>query len=321
MGNTQGTGSGGAKQGLSEKRLRYLYEAVLAGSLRSAAEKLEVEPSVLSRQIQLLEADVGVQLLERRGRGVSPTEAALIVVEHCKERFSAEEALRQKLDDLNGLHRGEVRIAAGEGFMAHLLVPILENFCARYPGINISLDLANAADAVRLVQQDQVHIGLALSPPPNEQLHTIAARRQPLCAVVWPGHPLTHETLPLTMAQALDYPHGLMAQGYGLRQLVQLAAFSDSIVLRPSFTSNSIALLKHYVMARAGITFLSHIAVATEKEAGALIALPVHNAVLEQAQARLFVRRNRPMPFAVRHVIDSIRQLGLFSGFAPESGN
>lgn len=301
-------------RGLSDRRLRYFYEAVASGSLRGAAEKLQVEPSVLSRQIQLLEADLGVQLLERRGRGVTPTDAALVVVAHCKERFSSEEALLAQLDELNGLQRGEVRLVAGEGFIAHLLAPVLEEFCADYPGVNISLDLANASDAVRLVVQDHAHIGLALSPPPQEHTQVMASRKQPLCAIVWPGHPLTDSVKPPSLKEATVHTHGLMSQGFGLRQLVQLAAFSENITVEPAFTSNSIAVLKHYVQARAGITFLSTSAVTAETTAGSLVALPMRNAVMAQAEARLIVRRGRPLSFAAQQLIQSIRKLGLFSG-------
>lgn len=304
-----------AIRGLSDRRLRYFYEAVTAGSLRAAAQKLDVEPSVLSRQIQLLETDLGVQLLERRGRGVIPTDAALVVVEHCKARFSSEETLLAQLDELNGLQRGEVRLVAGEGFIAHLLAPVLEDFCARHPGVKISLDLANAADTVRLVVQDQAHIGLALSPPPEEHTQVMASRKQPLCAIVWPGHPLLAQsrTRP-SLAEATAHSHGLMSQGFGLRQLVQLAAFAENVTVNPSFTSNSIAVLKHYVQARAGITFLSTSAVSAETEAGTLVALPMRNKVMAQAEARLIVRRGRPLSFAAQQLIASIRQLGLFSG-------
>lgn len=65
---------------LSERRLHYLHAALMAGSMRAAAERLGVEASVISRQIQLLEKELNVTLIERRGRGVAPTDAGRLVL-------------------------------------------------------------------------------------------------------------------------------------------------------------------------------------------------------------------------------------------------
>ncbi|MBP0644432.1 LysR family transcriptional regulator, partial [Mycobacterium tuberculosis] len=92
---------------ISERRLRYFYETVSRGSIRAAADRCEVEPSVVSRQIQQLEAELGCKLLERRGRNVVPTEAAELVLDHCRERWASEETLFTRLGELKGLQRGE----------------------------------------------------------------------------------------------------------------------------------------------------------------------------------------------------------------------
>ena len=63
-------------QEISQGRLRYFHEVVACGSVRGAAEKLDTAASVVSRQIQLLEKELGVALFERRSRGLTPTEAA-----------------------------------------------------------------------------------------------------------------------------------------------------------------------------------------------------------------------------------------------------
>ena len=57
---------------LKESRLAFLYAAVQGGSIRAAAERLDVAPSAVSRQIALLEEELAVPLLERQARGVRP---------------------------------------------------------------------------------------------------------------------------------------------------------------------------------------------------------------------------------------------------------
>ena len=67
--------------GVNEKRLRYFYTVMMLGSIRQAADLLDIEQSAISRQIQLFESELKVKLFERKGRSVVPTEAAYVVLE------------------------------------------------------------------------------------------------------------------------------------------------------------------------------------------------------------------------------------------------
>ena len=69
-------------QDISQVRLKYFNEVMACGSIRGAADKLDTAASVISRQIQLLEKELGVQLFERRSRGLTPTEAADMLLEY-----------------------------------------------------------------------------------------------------------------------------------------------------------------------------------------------------------------------------------------------
>lgn len=300
------------KLGLSEKQLRSFYETVATGSVRAAALKLDVEPSVVSRQIQQLEAQLGVQLLERKGRSVRPTDAALRVMDHCKGVQASEELLLSHLAEMGGLQRGEVRIVAGEGFVPQLLSSVMQRFASAHPGVTLSIELANAAEAVRLVAQDQVHIGLALNPPPDQNTRVVALRPQPLRLVTWPGHPLSTATEPLALQEILRHPFGVMSQGFGLRQAVQLAAFSASCDLEPAFVSNSIALLRQYVLKHLGVTFLSASAVFEELAAGDVVLLRTDSLSLESTEARIIVRRGRPLSLSALKAIELLQEAGAF---------
>ncbi len=71
---------------MNDRALRYLLAVVRAGSVRAAAEVLNVAASAVSRQIIELEAQVGETLLERLPRGVVPTEAGRLVAAHAQQR-------------------------------------------------------------------------------------------------------------------------------------------------------------------------------------------------------------------------------------------
>jgi DNA-binding transcriptional LysR family regulator len=299
---------------LSERRLHYFLQVAEAGSIRGAADRLGIEPSVVSRQVQQLEDELGVQLLQRHGRGIIPTEAAKLVIDHCRERRSSEALLLTQIGELKGLERGEIHIVAGEGFIEELVRWVLQDFCQQYPKLVVTLEFANAVDVVRMLANDQAHIGLAFRPPIDPAIRTVETRKQPMCVITWPDHPLTRQKQPLALSDVTPYPVGLMSRGFGLSNLVQLAEYSERIQFQPSLVTNSIATLKSYVKAHLGVTFLSAHAVANEVAQGTLVALRTRNEIFESAEAQLMVRAGRQMSFAAERLLEMLSRNALFQG-------
>lgn len=279
--------------GLNDRRLAYFYAAATCGSVRGAADRLHVEPSVVSRQIQQLEQELGVALFERKGRGIVPTEAAALVLEHCRNRMASEEALRERIDDLAGLRRGTLHLVAGEGFVDLLMSGVVDTFQRRHPGVQVVVELASAAEAVRKVASDEAHIGVAMNPPAHEHVRVVHERSQPVCVVAWPDHPLARRRSPPGLQEIGRHPLALMAPGFGLHQLIRLAEFAEGVRLQPAFVTSSIEMLKRFVLQRLGITFLSAGAIAGELERGELVALRSANTALEAARTRVIVRAER----------------------------
>ena len=298
--------------GINERRLRYFYETVSAGSIRAAAENFDVEPSVVTRQIQQLEIELGCKLLERRGRNVVPTEAAALVLEHCRERWASEDTLHMRLNELKGLQRGEIRVVTGEGFLEELSRAISFEFCSKYPKINVTLDRVSSHEVVRMVAQHEAHIGIAYCAPQDSAIRVLKAQRQPVRLVAWPGHPLAARKTALKLKDVLPWPVALMQEQFGLRKLLRAAEFADKIEFTPVLVTNSLATLKNHVKAHAGVTFMSERAVAREVEAGELVTVKIDNPVLESAEVQLIIRADRIASVALQRLQKVLSELSLF---------
>ncbi|WP_315801011.1 LysR family transcriptional regulator [Bradyrhizobium sp. SZCCHNS3002] len=288
---------------LDHHRLHYLHEAIRLGSVRAAAEALDVNASVISRQIALLEKELGLTLLERLSRGIRATEAGALLVERFRQWQADQADTVAKLRELQGLKRGHVDIVLGEGFVSDLMSGPLSRFWQRHPDLTMSFDLAGTNEVVNAVAEDRHHIGMVFNPSADPRIRIATASRQPLCAIMPPDHALARLGRPLRLRELADHPLGLMHASYGTRQVVAMAEAAERVALSPKLTTSSINVLRHFVKGGLGLTLLPAFAIAADLADGSLAAVPVDNRLLSSSEACVITRRGRELPHAASHLL------------------
>jgi DNA-binding transcriptional LysR family regulator len=288
---------------IKEARLVFLFEAIQRGTMRAAAEALDIAPSAVSRQITLLEEELSIPLIERHTRGVKPTEAGRLLLEYYREQRSHQNDLLSHLQELRGLRSGTVRIALGEGFVSDLMAGPLTRFSKDYSTISIVLDVAGTDELVRRVSEDEADVGLVFNPPPDAKIVSLASSKQPVQAIVGPDFPLLGKTGPFRIADFLSYPLALNHPTYGMRHILQLVEQTEKVRMTPNLTTNSFYILKQFVRLQLGVTFLPTFVAAEELAAGELFALPIRQPILENAEAHLIKRAGRRLSFAANKML------------------
>jgi len=283
---------------LNESRIVYFFEAVRCGTIRAAADWLNVAPSAVSRQIGLLEDELDAPLIERHARGVRTTEAGALLVAYFREQVAHKDDLISQIQALRGLRTGSVNIVLGEGFVSDLLAGPVQHFCKQYAGIKVNLDVAGTNEVIRKISEDEGDIGLVYNPPTDPKIVSRAIRTQPLMAVVSPDFPRASKHKPLSVEELASYPLAAAHATYGTRQMLQAVEFAEKIRLEPAVTTNSFAILKQYVKYGLGITCLPAFAVSTELDAGELKVIPIDHPLLQQGEAHLITRVGRKLSVA-----------------------
>jgi DNA-binding transcriptional LysR family regulator len=182
-------------------RLRLLHELHARGTIAAVAEALRFTPSAVSQQLAVLEREAGVALLERAGRGVRLTDAALVLVGHAGALLERAELAQAELAAATGSVAGRARIASFQSAAFHLAVPAMRALAREAPDLRCELVEAEPEESLPALALGDVDLVLAdewqhqpLARPPSvaredlwrDPVHLVLPEHHPVARR--PGH-------------------------------------------------------------------------------------------------------------------------------------
>lgn len=141
-------------------RLRALRELSIRKTMAAVAEALYISPSAVSQQISLLEREMGISLIKRRGRGVSLTPAAQQLVKRADRIFAELESAKADIAELKKTVAGELRVAAFPSVAAAVVPGTIHELLALYPQLNVQFDEMEPEESLAALRSWQTDIAI-----------------------------------------------------------------------------------------------------------------------------------------------------------------
>lgn len=257
---------------LNLHHLRLFRAVARDGTLTGAARALNLSQSAVSTQIKALEAALGHDLFERRGRGIALTEAGRIALDHAEAIFRTVDDLSATLRD-TGSTRRALRIGAlatlSRNFQIGLLTPLIGR-----PDVEVVLRSGSQAELLRGLEALSFDMVLTNLVPARDATSRYLIRNlseQPVSLVGTPPPPdLAHRSLADLLAEE---PLILPTPESALRASFDGLVERLGIVPRIAVEADDMAMMRLLARANAGLAVLPPIVVRDELAAGSLVEL------------------------------------------------
>lgn len=261
------------------RRLEVFAKVAELGSFSRAAEALFLTQPTISEHVRALEVEVGLPLLDRLGRGATPTPAGRMMLDYAHRMLKLAEEARQAIDRFQGRMSGTLTVGASTIPGEYVLPGLLGQFKAKYPDITMSLRVSASREVSEWVDEGRVEIGVVGARPALRSLAARELMNDELVVVVPAGHAWASRRA-IGLADVKSEPLVVREPGSGSREALERAlheAGTDLDAFRVAGEIGSTQAVKQLVRAGAGVTIISRRAVEDECRAGLVVCVKVRD--------------------------------------------
>ncbi|MFK0004517.1 LysR substrate-binding domain-containing protein [Paenarthrobacter sp. NPDC090522] len=283
-------------QGLFDiRRLALLVEVVEQGSITSAADLMMYTPSAVSQQLRKLEQEVGQPLLNRRSRGVVPTEAGQVLAAHARKIVGQMKAAQSDLDQIAGLNRGSLAVGTFPTLAGSFLPVVIRAFKKRYPAIGLSVRSARFDQLVSDLQSGITGICLLWDYPWNrfhdDSIRLTEVFQESTVLLVSRSHPLADRE-EIRMEELKKESWIVRAEAHPVVEVLQRAAHNAGFEPSIGFLANDYQEAQAMVSVGMGVALAPKTAVALLHPEVKVISIgdaaPLRRILLAQRQDKVY---------------------------------
>jgi DNA-binding transcriptional LysR family regulator len=274
------------------RQLEILQAIAETGSFTACGKKLHVSQSAISRQISLLEDELGEPLFQRMGRRVRMTPAAESLVQLGQRVFQDVRETVGAITDRTRALRGMLRLAGGMTVCLYVFPPLLRRLKRVHPQLDIRLTVATAVRGVEEIRGGRVDAGLLTLPVDESDLVTVPVLREELLVLAMPTHPLAKKR----RVQSHDLsgqPFILFEPGSATRRVIDSFFVTEKVEPTVVMETENVEIIKAMVKTGLGISIVPYQAIAREVRSGQFFCARIEGHELVRETGWVYARANR----------------------------
>jgi DNA-binding transcriptional LysR family regulator len=247
-----------------------MFQAIVdAGNFTRAGQRLHVSQSAISRQISMLEDELGVQILLRSNKEVALTEAGRTLLRHCHRIFRDLEEASSEVAQNGQTGRGTLRVGGGMSVCTYLLPHILKEYKTRYPNVQLTVTTGTTEPTIQKIRNNEIDVGVLSLPVDYPDLQVEFTFREEMVLVMSPNHPLSRKEQ-INVKDLENTPLILFERGSNTRKAID--RFLDRHIRNVNIIMEmeNVEIIKPLVDIGLGVTIIPYQSIIREVQMGSL---------------------------------------------------
>ena len=252
-------------------QLHTFLEIVRLKSFSKAAQTCYRTQPAISAQVRQLEQELNTTLFERLGTRIALTTAGKIFAEYAEQILQLRRRAQEVINELERVPRGEIVIAANEATCIYVLPSVFSEYKKQFPNVQLHVDRSYGARVMAAVLDNLADFGITQLPVEDKKLQVVKIHTDEIRLLVPAGHALAARE---TVDPKDVIAHPLLLPKSGTTR-ARLNAWLESVEdeIQTSMELDSTEMIKQFVMAGLGISFLAASHCEEEERLGRLVTV------------------------------------------------
>ncbi len=287
------------------RQLEILRAVTDKGSFTAAARALNVSQSAVSRQVLLLEEELGEPLFLRLGRKVRLTSAGAALLDLSRRVLADVRDTTASIVEQQQQLAGTLHLGGGMTVCLHVFPALLKEFRKRHPKVEIKVTTGATPMLLERLRSGAIDVGLLTLPVEGADLVQVPIMREELLLVMPPSHKLA-KLRQVTPADLVGQPWVLFERGSSTRRVIDEMLQRDGVRPRIVMETENVEILKALTMIGMGLTVLPYQSLAREARSGTLRIKRIQGVTMVRETGWVYVRGTR-VPRMVQDVFDALK--------------
>jgi DNA-binding transcriptional LysR family regulator len=274
--------------------LRYLDHVARLGSIRKAAQVLNVASTAVNRRILKLEQELGEPLFERRRDGVRLTPVGELMLRHVRGTLDDYKRTLSEIAACSGAIEGEVKLLTIRVMIDTLVANVISDMSAQYPSVTFRITGFDPTEVAESVDPAAYDLSIIFTEDGTGG-HTVLARvRTAIGLILPPSHPLTRMKK-VSFADCMDFSMLSMDDLWFRREINRTRFAKNGGRLNFQLVANYLPLLQRAIKSGMGVGVFSPIAHLDDLDSGALAFRPLDEPTFGRTEISLVAPKQRPL--------------------------